>query len=400
VFAIEHDADIAACYRRNVGDHVVVGDVATVNIAALPRVDVLWGSFPCQEHSVARSKALGPRADGDLALCILDYARILRPSVIVMENVPPWRKSAVYRQVVSGLSALGYFVDGQLVDASRFGVPQTRRRCIVRAVWGGLVPALPAPTPRTGWYAALEDLLPGLPESAFAPWQLKRLGPLFGDTIITNQYDQPAGHPERAAVAVAGNEPSPPVMAGDINRWRTFLVHNQISQSTDAPMVRAGADPSPIITTNSNGRLRAFLLDDQRSGKGGATGTDRGATCVEGDTPCFTVTAGAGKQRPLRAFLAHPSADNDRFTTREGQEPAHTITGTNGCTRAWLTHGRVVALTPRCLARLQTFPDSYELPSNKALAGRIVGNAVPPELGRRILAGLRHCIQEQEKEIA
>jgi DNA (cytosine-5)-methyltransferase 1 len=321
VFAIEHDADIAACYRRNVGDHVIVGDVATVNIAALPRVDVLWGSFPCQDSSVARSKKLAPRSDGNLALCVLDYARILRPAVIVMENVPPWRRTPVYRQVMSGLSALGYFVDGQLVDASRFGVPQTRRRCIVRAVLGGLVPALPAPSARIGWYAALKDLLPGLPESRFAPWQLKRLGPLFQNALVEQ------GNAGRESTIVPAAEPSVTVQAWHGGRPahmpRAFIVHNQISQSTDAPMVREADDPSLIVTTNSGGRVRA-----------------------------------------------------------------------------WLTQGRVVALTPRCLARLQTFPDSYELPSNKALAGRIVGNAVPPELGRRILAGLRHCIQEQEKEIA
>lgn len=325
LWAIESDPCIAAVYRQNVGPHVVIGDVAKIDPASLLPVDFLLASFPCQDSSVARSKKLAPREDGNLALCVLDYARILRPAVIVMENVPPWRRKPVYRQVVSGLSALGYFVDGQLVDMSRHGVPQTRRRCIVRAVWGGLVLALPAPTPRIGWYAAIEDLLPGLPETKFAPWQERRLGG-FGD------FD----------------------------------------------------------------RQRSFLLDDQRSGKGGYTGVERGATCALADDPCFTVTAGSGKQRPLRAFLAHPSADNDRFTVRRDAEPAHTISGTHGCTRSWLGRGRVVALTPRCLARLQTFPDWYELPAQRALAGRIIGNAAPPVFVRRILEGLLPSVRQQQ----
>jgi len=35
-------------------------------------------------------------------------------------------------------------------------------------------------------------------------------------------------------------------------------------------------------------------------------------------------------------------------------------------------------MTPRALARFQTFPDWYELPDTKSLACRIIGNAVPP----------------------
>jgi len=38
----------------------------------------------------------------------------------------------------------------------------------------------------------------------------------------------------------------------------------------------------------------------------------------------------------------------------------------------------VVKLTPRALARLQSFPDSYILPDKNTLACFGIGNAVPP----------------------
>jgi site-specific DNA-cytosine methylase len=70
-------------------------------------------------------------------------------------------------------------------------------------------------------------------------------------------------------------------------------------------------------------------------------------------------------------------------------EPSITVKANSGgkepC-RAWLEQGRVVALTPRAIARLQTVPDDYELPAKKTLAGTILGNGVPCEMVRRIVA--------------
>jgi DNA (cytosine-5)-methyltransferase 1 len=42
-------------------------------------------------------------------------------------------------------------------------------------------------------------------------------------------------------------------------------------------------------------------------------------------------------------------------------------------------------MTPRALARFQSFPDWYELPERASLACRIIGNAVPPLLMQRVM---------------
>ena len=39
---------------------------------------------------------------------------------------------------------------------------------------------------------------------------------------------------------------------------------------------------------------------------------------------------------------------------------------------------RVVKMTPRALARFQSFPDWYKLPEKISLACKIIGNACPP----------------------
>ena len=46
--------------------------------------------------------------------------------------------------------------------------------------------------------------------------------------------------------------------------------------------------------------------------------------------------------------------------------------------------GRVIKMTPRALARFQSFPDWYELPESNTLAARIIGNAVPPLFMQRV----------------
>jgi DNA (cytosine-5)-methyltransferase 1 len=60
-------------------------------------------------------------------------------------------------------------------------------------------------------------------------------------------------------------------------------------------------------------------------------------------------------------------------------------TGARHAARAVLAQGRVVKMTPRALARFQSFPDWYELPERNALACKIIGNAVPPLLMRRVM---------------
>lgn len=46
---------------------------------------------------------------------------------------------------------------------------------------------------------------------------------------------------------------------------------------------------------------------------------------------------------------------------------------------------RCVRLTSQCLARLQSFPDTYKLPDKPSLAATVIGNAVPPLLMQRIV---------------
>lgn len=314
VFGVEYDPEIAAVARDN-GLPVAVGDILDLNPHALPYLDFIHASPPCPNFSVAKAGRGETAHDLALARKVADIVLLTSPVFFTLENVPAYRDSASFKHIVGRLARRGYFVDWEIVNAADYAVPQTRRRLWLRASRVGLLPPLPPAEPWVGWYAAIADLLPTLPESAFAPWQLARL-------------------PEAVAAGLYG--------AGGF----------------DKSIVYSNADePSFTVTANVNqgSQLRAFIVDDQNNG---TPGPDRGLTIRGASSPVFTISA-TQTRRPVRAQL-------------DG--------------------GRVVAMTPRCLARFQSFPDSYRLPEAARLACRVIGNAVPPLLAAKIYRGLLEVI--------
>ena len=270
-WGVEYDAAIAGVAADN-GFAPIVADVRSVDYAALPRVDWLHASPVCTRASVANSGATESEDDISMAAAVVRALEAQQPQVFSLENVWQYRTFTSFRNICDTLGRMGYFWTYDHVNAADMGVPQTRRRLILRAS-RGLLPMLPQPVPWVGWYAAIADLIPTLPESKLAPWQLTRL---------------------------------PHDLGGDV-----LLDGNNGSSDTGAPIMCQAAQPA------------------------------------------FTIASA----RPAihRAVLG----------------------------------ARVVAMTPRALARFQSFPDTYRLPAQRSLAARVIGNAVPPLLMQRIAEGMQ-----------
>ena len=62
------------------------------------------------------------------ALQTMEYARALRPRWLVLENVIHMRPWSGYPALKAGLEELGYTLAEHVLNASDFGVPQSRRR--------------------------------------------------------------------------------------------------------------------------------------------------------------------------------------------------------------------------------------------------------------------------------
>lgn len=66
--------------------------------------------------------------------------------------------------------------------------------------------------------------------------------------------------------------------------------------------------------------------------------------------------------------------------------PFPTLTTKSGSQFCLLDGDRVRVLNPRELARAQSFPDTYQIPANRALAGKLIGNAIDVRMARSVIA--------------
>jgi len=96
---------------------------------------VLAGCAPCQPFSTYAHRYELDGKDGKWGL-LYEFARLAKgtkPNVITMENVPTIAKHAVFHDFVDTLKQLHYKVWFDVVDSSRYGVPQMRRRMVLLA---------------------------------------------------------------------------------------------------------------------------------------------------------------------------------------------------------------------------------------------------------------------------
>lgn len=150
--AIEIDPLAAATYRRN---HrrtklwqrdirkVPATEIATTLGLRKGELDLLAGCPPCQGFSTLRTlngshEIADPR--NELIFEFLRIARKLAPKTIMLENVPGLAKDERLMSFAEKLERSGYYVDYQVLDVSRYGIPQRRRRTVLIASRQGPVP--------------------------------------------------------------------------------------------------------------------------------------------------------------------------------------------------------------------------------------------------------------------
>lgn len=111
-----------------------LSDIKDVTGRELKQVDLICGGFPCQDLSVAGSRA-GLR--GERSGLFFEFARVVsvrKPRWILIENVPgllSQDKGEAMGQVIETFSELGYGLSWRVLDSQYFGVPQRRRRVYI-----------------------------------------------------------------------------------------------------------------------------------------------------------------------------------------------------------------------------------------------------------------------------
>lgn len=202
----EVDPQIAAVAIRN-GFHVHVADICAVDYMLLPTADHLHVSPPCTSASLANPNAGETEMDIALGHAIARAIVAHQGATFSLENVWPYRTYAAFQAICAALQEQGFSIDIRHINAADYGVPQTRKRLILRAVRGRRVPTLQPTHQRHGdlfsapwvsWYAAIADLLPTLPDTQPAPWQVRRLVRLPAFSFLIGMKNTGTQNPLRA----------------------------------------------------------------------------------------------------------------------------------------------------------------------------------------------------------
>ena len=178
LFANDFDARKGFAYQANwgAGGELTVGDIRALDADALPgEPDLVWGSFPCQDLSLAGA---GAGLDGarsgtfhafwDVIRGLIDQGRA--PPLVAVENVCGTLTShggRDFETICRTFAEAGYRFGALVINAELF-VPQSRPRLFVVGVLDGVevAPELLSPEPVEPFHTrALQRATAALPEA-------------------------------------------------------------------------------------------------------------------------------------------------------------------------------------------------------------------------------------------
>ena len=134
IWANDNDPDAVATYRRNLGEHIVVGDICKIPSRKIPACDIVIGGFPCQGFSVANVKRHENDKRNALYLQLLRVIKDKQPAVFVAENVKgllSLGKGRILEAIIGDFRKVGYRVSYRVLNAADYGVPQKRERLLI-----------------------------------------------------------------------------------------------------------------------------------------------------------------------------------------------------------------------------------------------------------------------------
>jgi DNA (cytosine-5)-methyltransferase 1 len=416
---IEHDKSSYQTASRNVKPGSGFDgcmDIHDFNAGREDEFDVVIGGPPCQAYSLAgRGKLASVMGIGNAHLAdsrselYREYLRVVKevmPRAVIMENVPEilsYGNLDIPSEICRKLNRLGYHCRFTILNAAEYGVPQYRERFFLIAIRKdtGSIPVFPSPThkiPRERQvarirmknyikktdskfavipptcenyeflpefittYEALADL-PVLSTQTGKPWLFKNTTPLPYSMEPHSAYAKFMrswpGFPKPTEVTANGCRNTP----------RDFPIFKKMKEGDKYP------EAHQIATELFREKLLAFEIS---SGK-------------------------APEENEIQRIKKEtiPPYDNTKFHDKwrklQKNEPSHTVVAhlaVDTYSHIHYDSGQARAITVREAARLQSFPDSFQLPSSLADAFKQIGNAVPPLLAYHLARAVKSVFVE------
>lgn len=134
IWANDIDENAVETYKKNIGEHIVLGDIKNIDIKKIPKADVVVGGFPCQGFSQANRFRMLDDERNTLYKFFYEVIHEKQPQFFIAENVKgilSLGKGEAIKQIISDFEEAGYYTDMRLVNMADYGVPETRQRVII-----------------------------------------------------------------------------------------------------------------------------------------------------------------------------------------------------------------------------------------------------------------------------
>lgn len=440
--AINHDPEAIRMHKANHPStkHYCesVWDVDPIQACKGHPVGLAWFSPDCKHFSKAKGGKPKDKAIRGLAWVALRWAGLVRPRVIILENVEEFKtwgplnrshrpiknkQGVTFKKFVKQFKELGYDVEFNELVAADYGAPTKRKRFFMIARCDGKPIKWPKHThgplnseevkaglvkPYVGAYTKLDFSIPcpsifDTSAEIKEKYGIRAVRPLADKTmqriargikkfVIDNQepFIVPIGYGERRGQAPRIHdirEPLPTIVSsGKYYLCAPALI--QYHSETSKDDVRGQMIKEPLMTvdgSNRYGLVTSFLSKFYKSG----TGQDI-------REPLHTITTSAGHFGEVRAFLIKYYGEG---TGQDIKEPLDTITSKDrfGLVTIEGVEYQIVdiglrMLEPKELYGCQGFPDDYIIDHDfegktysRTEQVKRCGNAVPPPFAQAIV---------------
>lgn len=334
--AINHDPDAILLHKTNhpYTEHLQasVWDVDPVQVCRGRPVGLAWFSPDCKHFSKAKGAALVDRNIRGLAWIVLRWAALVRPRVIMLENVEefqtwgPVRKGKpvkskagqTFRKWKQQISDLGYAIEHKELVAADYGAPTTRKRFVLVARCDGEPIVWPEPThgPRDSEAVKAGKLLPWRSAAEIIDWDIPGYSVFESKQEILEKYGVKTVRP------LANNTMRRVIRGVDkftIRSGAPFIIQQKFdnqAQNISRPLTTVTAVGAHEIC---NPVMAPFTF----SNTGGSIGADMGQ-------PVHTVRTGGGGQILSAASLIQYHTEQTEAARVAGiDKPINTVDASN-----------------------------------------------------------------------
>ncbi len=232
----------------------------------------------------------------------------------------------------------------------------------------------------------LPEEAPSLPVRANKPSQLKAVLCDLGNTS-REATRSVASDPSVAVQSWHGRRPS--------HAMQALLVDGDNATKEGEIIPESSRDATTVSGRTAS---KALIVNTREMHGGKDSGAGREARSA--DEPIYSLAATSKGNRHKAVLVDCVHRTGADLTQREEDEPSHTVVATPlrrpiTAPKRWLEQGKVVAMTPRCLARFMGVPDSYPLPAKSSLATTIIGNGCACDLQAAVVLPLLRALMEK-----